>query len=164
MSHPVATPDSDCARRPLLADSSANEHELRFGDRVIGLGDFGKPTGEFDIVQRANEDDAEVRWVPDRRVRVHQPSISKALPGPRFDSCMIFEAERSTEQSCELWQRPRSIPTGGCSQVITLKTLFVGVHECFFYEKVVKVMADAAALLIFLAFVVFATFPQKILR
>jgi hypothetical protein len=33
---------------------------------------------------------------------------------------------------------------------ITLKTLLVGVHECFFYEKVVKVMADAAALLIFL--------------
>jgi hypothetical protein len=92
MSHPVATPDSDCAKRPLLADSSANEHELSSGDRVIGLGDFGKPTGEFGIVQQANEDDAEVRWVHDGRVRVHQPSISKALPGPRFDSCMIFEA------------------------------------------------------------------------
>jgi hypothetical protein len=33
-----------------------------------------------------------------------------------------------------------------------------------FYEKVIKVKADVAALLIFLFFDAFATFPQKILR
>ncbi len=35
--------------------------------------------------------------------------------------------------------------------------------ECF-YEKVIKVKADVAALLTFLFFVAFATFPQKISR
>jgi hypothetical protein len=38
-----------------------------------------------------------------------------------------------------------------------------GRHKRF-YEKVIKVKADVAALLIFLFFVAFATFPQKLLR
>jgi hypothetical protein len=41
------------------------------------LGTFGKPTGEFGTVERANEDDAEVKWDDDGRVRVHQPSLRR---------------------------------------------------------------------------------------
>jgi hypothetical protein len=77
LSHPGATPDSDRARRPSLADPSTSDQELLPGDRVEGLGNFGKPTGEFGTVQRTNEDDAEVKWDDDRRVRVHQPSLKK---------------------------------------------------------------------------------------
>jgi hypothetical protein len=44
---------------------------------VEGLGDFGKPNGEFGTVQRSNEDDAEVKWDDDGCVRVHQPSLRK---------------------------------------------------------------------------------------
>jgi hypothetical protein len=47
------------------------------GDRVEGLGNFGKPTGEFGTVKQANEDDAVVKWDDDGRVRVHQPSLKK---------------------------------------------------------------------------------------
>ena len=47
------------------------------GDRVEGLGDSGKPTGEFGIVQQANEDDAVVKWDDDGRMRVHEPSLKK---------------------------------------------------------------------------------------
>jgi hypothetical protein len=44
---------------------------------VEGLGDFGRPSGEFGTVQRSNEDDAEVKWDDDGCVRVHQPSLRK---------------------------------------------------------------------------------------
>jgi hypothetical protein len=37
--------------------------ELTPGDRVEGLGNFGKPTDEFGTVERANEDDAIVKWM-----------------------------------------------------------------------------------------------------
>jgi hypothetical protein len=47
------------------------------GDRVEGLGNFGKPTGEFGTIKQANEDDAVVKWDDDGRVRVHQPSLKK---------------------------------------------------------------------------------------
>ena len=77
LSHRGAAPDSDRARRPSLAEPSATGQELTPGDRVEGLGDFGKPTGEFGTVQRANEDDAEVKWDDDGRVRVHQPSLRR---------------------------------------------------------------------------------------
>jgi hypothetical protein len=77
LSHRGAAPDSDRARRPSLAEPSATGQELTPGDRVEGLGDFGKPTGEFGTVQRANEDDAEVKWDDDGRARVHQPSLKK---------------------------------------------------------------------------------------
>jgi hypothetical protein len=72
-----ATPDSDRARRPPLAQLPASGEELIRGDRVEGLGDFGKPSGEFGTVQRSNEDDAEVKWDDDGCVRVHQPSLRK---------------------------------------------------------------------------------------
>ena len=77
LSHAGASPDSDRAKRPPLSGSSATGQELNPGDRVEGLGDFGKPTGEFGTVKQANEDDAVVKWDDDGRVRVHQPSLKK---------------------------------------------------------------------------------------
>ena len=47
------------------------------GDRVEGLGNFGKPTGEIGTVERANEEDAVVKWDDDGRTRLHQPSLKK---------------------------------------------------------------------------------------
>jgi hypothetical protein len=77
LSYRGATPDSDRARKPRLAEPAATEQELNPGDRVEGLGDFGKPTGEFGTVEQANEDDAVVKWDDDGRKRLHQPSLKK---------------------------------------------------------------------------------------
>ena len=77
LSHPGATPDSDRAKRPPLSESSATGEELTPGDRVEGLGNFGKPTGELGTVERANEEDAVVKWDDDGRTRLHQPSLKK---------------------------------------------------------------------------------------
>ena len=76
LSHLGAAPDSDRAKKPRLTEPSAGEQELP-GDRVEGLGDFGKPTGEFGTVQQTNEDDAVVKWDHDGRMRVQQPSLKK---------------------------------------------------------------------------------------
>jgi hypothetical protein len=79
LSHAGAIPDSERAKRPSLSESSTTgQQELTRGDRIEGLGDFGEPTGEFGIVERTNEDDAEVKWDDDGRVRVHQLSLKKA--------------------------------------------------------------------------------------
>ncbi len=72
-----AAPDSDRAKKPPLAEPFATDQELNPGDRVVGLGDFGKPTGEFGTVEQTNEDDAIVKWDDDGRVRLHQPSLKK---------------------------------------------------------------------------------------
>ena len=77
LSHPGATPDSDRAKRPPLAQPPPPEWELNPGDRVEGLGNFGKPNGEFGTVERANDEDAIVKWDDDGRIRVHQPSLKK---------------------------------------------------------------------------------------
>jgi hypothetical protein len=77
LSYPGATPDSDRARKPALADPVATDQELNPGDRVEELGDFGKPTGEFGTVEQANEDDAVVKWDDDGRMRLHQPWLKK---------------------------------------------------------------------------------------
>jgi hypothetical protein len=77
LSYPGATPDSDRAKKPPLADPSAADQELAPGDRVEGLGDFGKPTGEFGTVEQANEEDAVVKWDDDGGMRLHQPSLKK---------------------------------------------------------------------------------------
>jgi hypothetical protein len=77
LSHPGATPDSDRAKKPSLSDPVATDQELNPGDRVEGLGDFGKPTGEFGTVEQANEDDAVVKWDDDGRMRLHQPWLKK---------------------------------------------------------------------------------------
>jgi hypothetical protein len=78
LSYPGATPDSDRAKKPSLAEPSATSHEVAPGDRVEGLGDFGKPTGKFGTVEQANEDDAVVKWDDDGRMRLHQPSLRRA--------------------------------------------------------------------------------------
>jgi hypothetical protein len=77
LSHHGATPDSDRAKRPPLVEPSATGQELTPGDRVEGLGNFGKPTGGFGTVERANEEDAVVKWDDDGRMRLHQPSLKK---------------------------------------------------------------------------------------
>ena len=77
LSHARAIPDSDRAKRPPLSEPSANGQELTPGDRVEGLGDFGKPTGALGTVEQANDDDAIVKWDDDGRMRLHQPSLKK---------------------------------------------------------------------------------------
>jgi hypothetical protein len=80
LSHIGAIPDSDRAKRPPLAEPPATGKEPNPGDRVEGLGSFGKPTGEFGTVEQANEDDAVVKWDDDGRMRLHQPSLRKVEP------------------------------------------------------------------------------------
>jgi hypothetical protein len=77
LSYPGATPDSDRSRKPPLTEPPATDQELNPGDRVEGLGDFGKPTGEFGTVERANEEDAVVKWDDAGRTRIHSPSLKK---------------------------------------------------------------------------------------
>jgi hypothetical protein len=77
LSHLGATPDSDRAKKPGLVEPSATDQELNPGDRVEGLGNFGKPTGEFGTVEQANEDDAVVKWDGDGRMRLHKPWLKK---------------------------------------------------------------------------------------
>jgi len=77
LSHLGATPDSDRARKPALADPAATDQELTPGDRVEGLGNFGVPTGELGTVEQANEDDAVVKWDNDGRMRLRQPWLKK---------------------------------------------------------------------------------------
>jgi hypothetical protein len=77
LSYPGAAPDSDRARKPPLAEPAATDQALNAGDRVEGLGNFGKPTGEFGTVEQANQDDAVVKWDDDGRTRLRQPWLKK---------------------------------------------------------------------------------------
>jgi hypothetical protein len=77
LSHPGATPDSERAKRPPLAEPSAANQDLSPGDRVEGLGNFGKLTREFGTVEQTNEDDAVVKWDDDGRTRLRQPWLKK---------------------------------------------------------------------------------------
>ena len=77
LEHAAATADRDRAKRQPLVRPSASDAELNPGDRVMGLADFGKPTGEFGTVEKTNEDDALVKWDDDGRTRQHQPSLKK---------------------------------------------------------------------------------------
>jgi hypothetical protein len=77
LSYPGAVPDSDRAHKPSLARPRATGEELNPGDRVEGLGNFGKPTGEVGTVEQTNEDDALVKWDDDGRKRIHQPWLKK---------------------------------------------------------------------------------------
>jgi hypothetical protein len=77
LSYRGATPDSDRAKRPPLTEPPATGEELNPGDRVEGLGNFGTPTGEVGTVERANEDDAVVKWDDDGRMRIRQPWLKK---------------------------------------------------------------------------------------
>jgi hypothetical protein len=77
LSYPGATPDSDRAKKPRLAEPLATYQGLNPGDRVEGLGNFGKPTGQFGTVEQANEDDAVVKWDDDGRMRLRYPWLKK---------------------------------------------------------------------------------------
>jgi len=77
LSHRGAVPDSDRAKKPSLTDPPASYQGLNPGDRVEGLGNFGRPTGEFGTVEQANDDDAVVKWDGDGRVRLRQPWLKK---------------------------------------------------------------------------------------
>jgi hypothetical protein len=80
LSYSGAIPDSDRAKRPPLAEAAATDQELSPGDRVEGLGNFGKPTGEFGTVEQANEDDAVVKWDDDGRMRLHNRRLRRFSP------------------------------------------------------------------------------------
>ena len=75
--HSGATPDSDRAKKPPLAEPPAADRELIPGDRVEGLGDFGKPTGKFGTVRQTNEDDALVKWDGAGRMRSQQTWLKR---------------------------------------------------------------------------------------
>ena len=77
LSYPGATRDSDRARKPPLDTPPPTHDELNPGNRVEGLGNFGKPTGEFGTVKQANEDDAIVKWDDDGHQRVGQRWLKK---------------------------------------------------------------------------------------
>jgi hypothetical protein len=77
LSHRGAAPDSERAKRPPLGESHVTNQELNPGDRVEGLGDFGRPTGKFGTVEQANEDDAVVKWDGEGRMRLEQPRLKK---------------------------------------------------------------------------------------
>jgi hypothetical protein len=77
LSRPGAAPDADRAKRPSLVEPPDSGEELNAGDRVEGLGNFGKRTGELGTVEQANEDDAVVKWDDDGRVRLRQPWLKK---------------------------------------------------------------------------------------
>ena len=78
----------DRSERDAQKEFLAPDLELNPGDRVMGLGDFGKPTGGFGTVVRTNEDDALVKWDDDGRMRLRQPWLKKvsnkvhSLPKP----------------------------------------------------------------------------------
>jgi hypothetical protein len=74
LSHAGAIPDSDRAKRPPLSEPPGTDQELTPGDRVEGLGNFGRPNGEFGTVERANDDDAIVKWDDDGRTRINRRS------------------------------------------------------------------------------------------
>ena len=75
--YPGATPDSERAKSPALTEPFTPDEKLNPGNRVMGLGNFGKPTGEFGTVETANEDDAVVKWDDDGRQRLGQPWLKK---------------------------------------------------------------------------------------
>jgi hypothetical protein len=77
LSHLGATPDSDRAKNPPLGAPLGTQQELNPGDRVEGLGNFGKPNGEVGTVERTNDEDALVKWDNDGRTRLHQPELKK---------------------------------------------------------------------------------------
>jgi hypothetical protein len=77
LSYPGAPAEADRAKSPPLGQPPAPDSKLNPGDRVMGLGDFGKPTGEFGTVVRTNADDALVKWDDHGRMRLRQPWLKK---------------------------------------------------------------------------------------
>jgi hypothetical protein len=77
LSYPGGIPDSDRAKRPPLAQPTGGGQTLIPGDRVEGLGNFGRPTGEIGTVERTNDDDAVVKWDDAGRKRLGRPWLKK---------------------------------------------------------------------------------------
>src|ERR1700679_3395885 len=77
LAYPGATPDSDRARKPALSERPATDQELNPGDRVEGLGSFGRPTGELGTVERTNEDNAVIKWDDDGRTRLRLALVKR---------------------------------------------------------------------------------------
>ena len=75
LSHPGAVPDSE---RPKSHGSTPPlGEEVVPGDRVEGLGNSGRSTGETGTVEQANEDEAVVKWDDDGRERLSHPWLKK---------------------------------------------------------------------------------------
>jgi hypothetical protein len=83
LSYHGATPESDRAKRPPLSAPVTRDQELNPGDRVEGLGNFGKPTGELGTVEQTNDDDAVVKWDDGGRMRLRQPWLKKVDKKPK---------------------------------------------------------------------------------
>jgi hypothetical protein len=77
LAHAGATPDADRAQRPRLATPVDSGEKLHPGDRVEGLGNFGKLTGELGTIENANEHEAIVKWDEDGRERLGQLWLKK---------------------------------------------------------------------------------------
>jgi hypothetical protein len=80
LAYPAATADSDRAQRPPLASPKLIGEELNPGDRVEGLGNFGKPTGDVGTVRQSNEVDAVVQWDGDGEMRLGRAWLKKIQP------------------------------------------------------------------------------------
>jgi hypothetical protein len=117
LSHHRATPDSERAKTPPLAAAAASGVELNPGDRVAGLGNFGKPTGEIGTVEQANEDDAIVKWDGNGSYATSPTLVEEAVKYPvaaneslhssgrPFSICYHWRAEspKSTMSSSVWW-------------------------------------------------------------
>jgi hypothetical protein len=77
LEHRGATPDSDRAKKPALSAPLNTQQELNPGDRVEGLGNFGRPNGETGTIERTNDEDAVVKWDDDGRTRIPKPGLKK---------------------------------------------------------------------------------------
>ena len=80
LSYPGAPADSDRAKRPPLASPQPTVQELNPGDRVEGLGNFGRPTGDVGTVEQTNEEDAVVKWDGDGEMRLGRAWLKKIQP------------------------------------------------------------------------------------
>ena len=81
-------PESEFPNEPTLTEPSAVHQGLNPGDRVEGVGNFGKPLGEFGTVEQANDDEAIVKWDDDGRMTIRQPWLQKiqsASKTPRIE-------------------------------------------------------------------------------
>src|ERR1700691_185933 len=78
LSYAGAPADTDRAKRPPLVQPSAPDSELNPGDRVEGLGDYGKPTRVIGTVEHTHEDAALVKWNDHGRMRLRHPWLKKA--------------------------------------------------------------------------------------
>ena len=80
LAYPEAAADSGRAQRPPLASPKLTGEELKPGDRVVGLGNFGKPTGDVGTVRQTNEADAVVQWDGGGEMRLGRAWLKKIQP------------------------------------------------------------------------------------